>query len=156
MQHRVRLNTYVIQILEQFGELSYVANKAIHEMLERDILPTEQVYVDESKRVMLTITTPLYDEYVQSQGIHSNTISISRMLQHFVDNELYVDFNWTAKYNVENTTFQTKFDRVFTNVMSLKNIVPRQYRTEYTNIITLFKEINDDICKRLIEDSSPN
>ncbi len=154
MQHRVRLNTYVIQILEQYGDLSYVANKAIHQMLERNILPTEQVYVDESKRVTLTITTPLYDEYVQAQGIHSNIISISRMLQHFVDNELYIEFNWTTKYNVENTTFQTKFDKVFTNVVSLKNFVPRQYRATYTDIVRLFKEINDDVCKRLIESSS--
>lgn len=100
MKKRVVLPTETVLILEHFGTLSDVTNRILSLVESGDIdigcLPPANIAnYSNKKKVNIDITNNWY----LSNEINGNTLSITRLLQYFVDNELYNDLQWEAVNN---------------------------------------------------------
>lgn len=150
LKTNIYLHKYVIDSLKQFGELNEVINRVIDAGMEGkfDIedLPIAPLRTPgDCSQLTVIVHNQSYCELVAMHGARSQTVSLRRILYHFVDNELYVDLGWSVQkqddYN--NSLFKNKLAIVIHDCSKLYKIAPVRYKDCCMSILKLLKEIND-------------
>lgn len=102
MRKRIVLPNDTLNVLLQFGDIDTVVNKIL-ELVEQELIPIDNLPVAKTgcsidKKVTINITNQWYIETC----INMRSVKLKRILQYFVDNELFNEFNWTIVHYKRN------------------------------------------------------
>lgn len=148
MIQRVTLPINTINILSQFGDISIVVNKIL-DLVEQNVisvsnLPSANTTHCKCKKITLTIT----NQYYISAYDAGNKISLVRLLQYFVDNELYAEFDWDIKDNVDDAKLNVILDLLHVQSVLVRLCAHRKYydilRPVLTQVEAATKEIENE------------
>lgn len=95
MRKRIVIANDTLNVLLQFGDIDTVVNKIL-ELVEQELIPMDNLPVANAsnvpcKKVTVNITNRWYVETCMLL----RSVKLVRILQYFVDNELFNEFNWT-------------------------------------------------------------
>lgn len=97
MRYRITLSDEVLEVLSWFGDLSTVVNKILEAgeecVFDIENCPSYEEY-GKQHRVFVNVTNQNYLELVERYGVRSHRASLRRIINYFVNNEVYNDLGW--------------------------------------------------------------
>lgn len=142
----IYLHKEIKEVLEYFGDLNSVANEIVNNAMtgaiDFDILDKCPPPGDNCK-YFVDITNHEYLELREVQGARSSKLSLRRLLYHFVEHELYLEWGWkpNGKLTLRTSSavnFNTNLARVLTE---LGNLYKKSFADERPYILAAIKEI---------------
>ncbi len=143
---KVRINKETYDILKAFGDISDVTNRILEEAAQGkfDIMDLPPVLDDNSSRYNINIVEPEYLKLYSMYGPKSVRISLKRILQTFVDLDMYERLGWNVpKYNAKELEQQRQLylQRAIYNLRKMYALYPEYMITSRQYIL--------DTCTRL-------
>lgn len=94
---RVTINRQTLAILRAFGDIDISTDKILNYIycnnIDLSTLPKTPI-VDPVK-ITINVTNAPYIALVEMMGARCNTISLARIIEWFIGNEMYVQLGWT-------------------------------------------------------------
>lgn len=94
---RVTINRQTLAILRAFGDINISTDKILNYIycnnIDLSTLPKTPI-VDPVK-ITINVTNAPYIALVEMMGARCNTISLARIIEWFIGNEMYVQLGWT-------------------------------------------------------------
>lgn len=151
MKYNLNISKDYYDILVMFGDINDVIDKVL-KIVERgeidiDNLP-DSVVRGPKKHIVVNIDSEWYEHMQGIYGPTSPRISISRLLYYFVDNELYVDYDWKIVRKCDDKTSNKLLkilDDVDRNIGQLKHLV--KDTQDYNKLEQIYKDLYDIINK---------
>lgn len=132
MRIKIRINKITYDTLCRFGDIDSVVNNVLSSGIDVMRKPTAIIDANDCVYRYVNVTDQDYLDLLNQFGMHSNIVSLSRLLEWFVDNEIYEQLGWQVKTN------QSKVD-VPDGLIDFINIKTRLLRIK----IKLIKEHKD-------------
>ena len=151
MKYNLNISKDYYDILVRFGDINDVVDKVlkIAERGEIDIDSLPAAYIrGDKKHVVVNIDSEWYEHMQALYGTTSPRISISRLLYYFIDNELYLDYNWQIVQNCDKRTSERLLnmrDDINKCITRLKTIV--NSKQDYDKLEQIRKDLDDIINK---------
>lgn len=147
----IYLHKEIANTLKTFGDLEEVINKILICGAEGSFDITDKpncVSREGARRYEINITEPEYLELLKTFPINSSRISLRRLLYWFVENEVYVDLNWTPVNNYINEgklALNKIIKNAETQLLKLDKRLQYDLKNECQEIINLLKSLEDKI-----------
>lgn len=94
MKQRITLPTETIKILEQYGDIHTVVDNIL-DLVQTGAIPTDNLpQACASDTTVKKITVHITNDWYIESYLANNKICLKRLLQYFVDNELFNEFDW--------------------------------------------------------------
>ena len=148
MLKRIILPIETISILEQYGDIDTVVNKIL-DLAEQELVPLFDLPPSSSNEIKVRkISVHIYNKwYINVILAGKFNISLRRMIQYFVDNELFNEFNWqivkrdrdAIRVNISNA--QTHLVNAAQIAYTNKNY---ELYSSLTKIVTSLSDISED------------
>ena len=94
---RVTINRQTLAILKAFGDIDISTDKILNYIycnnIDLSTLPKTPI-VDPVK-ITINVTNAPYIALVEMMGARCNTISLARIIEWFIGNEMYIQLGWT-------------------------------------------------------------
>lgn len=138
----VKLPKLYIDILEMYGSLDSVTDKAL-DMVYTDQLPpinempAAPILSDTCKRV-IKVTNEEYDDNCKLLGPKHHANSIKRLLTYIVDNEIYL--NWQMRETASDT-YNKRLSECIGRLDKLSQIAPLQDRKRINEALTILETL---------------
>lgn len=146
MKKRLVLPAETVNILNQFGDIDTVVNKVL-DLVENGYIPAFNLPVACSsnvpmRKITVHITNKWYMDCI-TQNI-SRSISLRRILQFFVDNELFSEYNWQI-VRKQRDDFKIALSEGVTNLITAATRTTNQaIRDKLYNIIVQLHMMEED------------
>ena len=103
MIQRVTLPIDTIDVLKQFGDIDVVVDKIL-QLVEQNVIPIDNLpnantVSQKCKKISINIINKTYIDMREN----GDKFSLARLLQYFVDNELYAELDWQTSDIVDTT-----------------------------------------------------
>lgn len=149
MEYNIYVHRYIRDILSQFGDINTVVNHIVDEGMRGkfniyalDKAPPRTT--GDMCQYTITILNKEYNELVMTHGNRSSTVSLRRIIYHFVDNELYEELGWDV------TDPQPKLDaytvaltKLTDATSQLNDYIPYQHRQLYNEVVQAVRRLID-------------
>lgn len=147
MRQKIRIPCDVLEILRTLGDISTVTNTALAYVLNGGFDLMSCPRIDKGRPTQATtvyITNPEYIDYIATLGVHSNRLSVARLLTWLVDSGTYEQIPWD---NADNTTSlqerytDTAYQRSIEALLRLHSLEhDRAHKQSVYNIILQLRE----------------
>lgn len=138
----VKLPKSYIDILEMYGSLDSVTDKALNMVYTDQLppineMPAVPVLSDICKRV-IKVTNEEYDDNCKLLGPKHHSNSIKRLLTYIVDNEIYL--NWQMRETASDT-YSKRLLECIGRLDKLSQIAPLQDRKKINEVLTILASL---------------
>lgn len=138
----VKLPKPYIDILEMYGSLDSVTDKALNMVYTDQLppineMPAVPVLSDICKRV-IKVTNEEYDDNCKLLGPKHHSNSIKRLLTYIVDNEIYL--NWQMRETASDT-YSKRLLECIGRLDKLSQIAPLQDRKKINEALTILETL---------------
>lgn len=146
MEYNIYIHRYVRDILSQFGDINTVVNHIVDEGMRGkfniyalDKAPPRTT--GDMCQYTITILNKEYNELVQTHGNRSSTVSLRRIIYHFVDNELYEELGWKTIAAPSLDRYTVILARLGDTTSQLNTYVPLQHRPLYNEVVQAVRRL---------------
>lgn len=143
----IRLHKEYVDVLTQFGTLSYTTNCILNaceigaiDLFDKPVAPPK----DGTQKHIITIDNLWYEQLLDDYGPKNMHISLRRLLYWFVDNEIYNDIGLqidATKRTVLDTRFAREKATCIQQLKKLQNLSTRNSRRKLQEIIQSLIEV---------------
>lgn len=143
----IRLHKEYVDVLTQFGTLSYTTNCILSaceigaiDLFDKPVAPPK----DGTQKHIITIDNLWYEQLLDDFGPKNMHISLRRLLYWFVDNEVYNDIGLqidATKRTVLDTRFAKEKANCIQQLKKLQNLSTRNSRRKLQEIIQSLIEV---------------
>lgn len=143
----VYLDQESINLLEMYGDISHVTDMVLEYMFEQGLTPSQLPSVvirNNCKRVNIQVTNEDYIALTQLYPAKSSAISLRRVLNWFITNEIYSEWPITPTNTINNKKqdkFKSKLLTIKTKLINLNKLLNSENLTNAIEFID--KEINN-------------
>ena len=112
MRQKIRIPCDVLEILRTLGDISTVTNTALAYALNGGFDLMSCPRIDKGRPTQATtvyITNPEYIDYIATLGVHSNRLSVARLLTWLVDSGTYEQIPWDNDSASASASLQTRY-----------------------------------------------
>lgn len=112
MRQKIRIPCDVLEILRTLGDISTVTNTALAYALNGGCDLMSCPRIDTGRPTQATtvyITNHEYIDYIATLGVHSNRLSVSRLLTWLVDSGTYEQIPWDNDTASVSASLQTRY-----------------------------------------------
>lgn len=145
MVQRIRVPCDVLELLQSLGDIDVVTDTAIQYALNGgfDIMACPRIDRGRPcKAVNINITNHEYLDYVATLGVHSNRLSVARLLAYLVDNGLYEQIPWPDTQTSMTRYTDRAYDRAIGALLHLHSLErERSRRDSVYNLVQQLREI---------------
>lgn len=152
MKKRIVVPITTLEILLQFGDIDTVLDDILSLVENGDIsteLSSAHTTCQPCKKITVNITNQWFIDLVND----GQPISLVKLLQYFVDNELYNEFNWQPKqFNVTQDKFASLIEQAQDNIIKAISIRPDralQLAQAHRRLADILKEVQNE---RVLQD----
>lgn len=150
----VNLSTEVTKILECFGTIQEVANKALTALENDEIdlagIPAYQLGRGRVRQYRIIVDNETYEQQYNTYGAHSNTISLGRLLTYIALDEVYERLGWVPIVKKadpmldEDVAYSRVRDNLIDALQRYTRVCKKQRRTLPASTKNFIKELNDE------------
>lgn len=140
----------VVETLMMFGNIHDVTNRILQEgengSFSLEDIPASEVSKNKV-RVNINVTNEYYLSLLETYGIRSPRISISRILTWFVDNEIYNELEWNIVNDFiskKDKTIKNSIDKLLNEMNKLKFKLNDQEKALVVHAMELISRIRRD------------
>lgn len=146
---RVTINRQTLAILRAFGDIDTNTDKILDYIycnnIDLSTLPKTPI-VDPVKTT-INVTNAPYIALVEMMGARCNTISLARIIEWFIGNEMYVQLGWTMVSEPatirENAKQIDKIRELKRAVYAFASVSNDEDNEEIANILVQIKQLED-------------
>lgn len=112
MRQKIRIPCDVLEILRTLGDISTVTNTALAYALNGGFDLMSCPRIDKGRPTQATtvyITNHEYIDYIATLGVHSNRLSVARLLTWLVDSGTYEQIPWDNDTASASASLQTRY-----------------------------------------------
>lgn len=112
MRQKIRIPCDVLEILRTLGDISTVTDTALAYALNGGFDLMSCPRIDKGRPTQATtvyITNPEYIDYIATLGVHSNRLSVARLLTWLVDSGTYEQIPWDNDTSSASASLQTRY-----------------------------------------------
>ena len=112
MRQKIRIPCDVLEILRTLGDINTVTNTALAYALNGGLDLMSCPRIDKGRPTQATtvyITNPEYIDYIATLGVHSNRLSVARLLTWLVDSGTYEQIPWDNDTASASASLQTRY-----------------------------------------------
>ena len=146
---RVTINRQTLAILKAFGDIDISTDKILDYIycnnIDLSTLPKTPI-VDPVKTT-INVTNAPYIALVEMMGARCNTISLARIIEWFIGNEMYIQLGWTMVSEPatirENAKQIDKIRELKRAVYAFASVSNDEDNEEIANILVQIKQLED-------------
>ncbi len=151
MRQKIRIPCDVLEILRTLGDISTVTDTALAYALNGGFDLMSCPRIDKGRPTQATtvyITNHEYLDYIATLGVHSNRLSVARLLTWLVDSGTYEQIPWD---NVDTASLQTRYtdlaySRAIEALLRLHSLEhDKTHKQSVYNIILQLRETYENI-----------
>ena len=131
MRIKIRINKITYDTLCTFGDIDSVVNNVLSSGIDVMRKPTAIIDANNCVHRYVNVTDQDYLDLLNQFGMHSNIVSLSRLLEWFVDNEIYEQLGWQVKDNqhkIEMVDGELDFMDIETRLIRIKIKLVKEHK----------------------------